>query len=451
MPHTLSLKIGPSGVRGIVGESLTPQLVASFAAAFGTYCGAGPILIGTDTRPTGEMVKQAAIAGLLSVGCTPVDLGVVPLPSLMFHVRAAGAFGGIAVSGSHGPLAWNALRFVSAEGLALRANQAAELTDLYHQGFYPRVSASEMSEVRVDTTAADRHVRAVVQGVDAGAIRAARLTVAIDDCAGAARVATRQLLEALGCEVAAVARPAEAEGAAGQDRDETELPELCALVRGSGAVIGFAQDADADRLTIVDEQGVPLGSDATAVLVIQRWLERRRGPVVVNVATTRAVDDVAARFGCAVHRCRVGEAGVVEAMMECGAEVGGEGDGGVIVLPINPCRDSLAAMAVVLEAVAAGGVAVGALRDRVPRYAMVRDRLLCSARDIAPSLRLIRNSFRGETLDLTDGVKVVWPDRWLLARPAATEPVLRIAAEAPTDADARALVAGVLEALSPGA
>src|SRR5512136_701526 len=175
MRQPLSLKIGPSGVRGVVGESLTPQLVTSFAAAFGTYCGAGPILVGTDRRPSGEMVKQAAIAGLLSVGCTPVDVGVVPVPTLMLHVREAGAFGGIAVSGSHGSLEWNALRFISSEGLALQANQAAELTDLYHQGLFPRVRALEMSEVRTDETSSTRHLRAVTQAVDLERIRARRL------------------------------------------------------------------------------------------------------------------------------------------------------------------------------------------------------------------------------------------------------------------------------------
>ena len=193
-------------------------------------------------------------------------------------------------------------------------------------------------------------------------------------------------------------------------------------MRRSGADVGFAQDADADRLAVVDERGTPLGADATVVLVVQRWLERRPGPVVVNVSTSRMVDDVAARFGCPVHRSRVGEANVLEAMTDHGAEVGGESDGGVIVLPVNPCRDSFAAMAVILEAMAVSGDSIGELRARVPRYAMVRERLLCPARDIAPSLRLIKGLFRGERFDLTDGVKVMWPDRWLLARPSTTEP-----------------------------
>ena len=451
MPQPLSLKIGPSGVRGVVGESLTPQLVTSFAAAFGTYCGAGPILIGTDTRRSGEMVKQAAIAGLLSVGCTPVDLGVVPVPSLMFHVRATGAFGGISVSGSHGPLAWNALRFIDSEGLALRANQAAELTDLYHQGFYPRVRAADMSDVRSDATSAARHIDAVTRAVDVERIRRRAFKVAIDPKGGAASNPTRRLLEALGCDVVAIHAGDGEPYPANAEPDEADLADLGDLVRRSGADIGFAQDADADRLAVVDEHGDPLGSDSTVVLVVQRWLARRAGPVVVNVETSRVVDDVAARCGCAVHRCRVGEANVVEAMKEHGAEVGGEGNGGAIVMPVNPCRDSFAAMAVILESVAVSGGSVGALRAQLPRYAIVRERLLCSARDLAPSLRLIRSAFGGERIDLTDGVKVTWPDRWLLARPSATEPVLRLTAEAPTDAEARSLVNGVLEALSPGA
>jgi phosphomannomutase len=447
----LSLKIGPSGVRGVIGESLTPQLVTSFAAAFGTYCGVGPILIGTDTRPSADMVKHAAIAGLLSVGCTPVDAGIVPLPALMFHVREAGAVGGISVSGSHGSLEWNAVRFIDAEGLALRANQSAELADLYHQGVYPRVRAADMSEVRADTTSVSRHLQAVTGMVDVARIRNARFTVAVDPRGGAASVPVLAFLDALGCNVVAINAGAATPCLPNPEPDETVLAELGGLVRRSGADVGFVQDADADRLAIVDENGMPLGTDATVVLVVRRWLERRAGAVVVSVSTSRMVDDVAARFGCPVYRSRVGEAHVIETMKLRGAEVGGEGDGGAIVLQVNPCRDSFAAMALVLEAMAASKQTTGGLMAQVPRYAMVRERLLCSARDIAPSLRVIKDRFRGERFDFTDGVKVMWPDRWLLARPSATEPVLRIAAEAPAESDARALVNAVLEALSPGA
>jgi phosphomannomutase len=438
-------------VRGVVGESLTPQLVTSFAAAFGTDCGAGPILIGTDTRPTGEMVKLAAIAGLLSVGCTPVDAGVVPVPSLMFHVRAAGARGGIAVGGSHGSIEWSALRFIDAEGLTLRANQLAELTDLYHQSVYPRVSAPDMPEVRTDASSASRHLQAVAQLVDVERIRRARFTVAVDPRGGAASIPVLALLDALGCDAVATHAGADGSYLANHEPDEDSLAEFGTLVRSSGAHVGFVQDMDADRLAIVDEHGVAIGTDATVVLVIRRWLEREAGPVVASVSTSRMVDDVAAAFGCPVYRSPVGEAHVIEAMKQHGADVGGEGDGGAIVLRVNPCRDSFAAMALVLESMAASGRTVAELRAQVPRYAMARERLLCLGRDIVPSLRVIRDLFRGEALDFTDGVKVSWPDRWLLARASATEPVIRLEAEAPDEAEARALVNRVLEVLSPRA
>jgi phosphomannomutase len=449
VPRPRSLKIGPSGVRGVIGESLTPQLVTSFAAAFGTYCGAGPILIGTDTRASGEMVKRAAIAGLLSVGCTPVDVGVVPVPALMLHVREAGAFGGIAVSESRGSLEWTALRFISSAGLTLRANQAAELTDLYHQGSYPRVRAADMSDVGTDTTSSSRHLHAILGTVDVEGIRRRKLTVAVDPRGGTCRAPTLRLLESLGCEVVSGHEVEEACPAVPEPTDEVQA-RLGERVRRSGADVGFAQDADGDRLVVVDEGGAPLGPDLTVVLVVQRWLARRPGPVVVNVATSRMIDDVATRLQCPVHRSRVGEAHVIEAMQEHRAEVGGEGDGGVIVFPVNPCRDSFTAMALILESVAASGRSVGALGAEVPRYAMVREHLLCPPRDIAPSLRVIAELFAGEQIDLTDGVKVSWPDRWLLARPSASGPVIRLAAEGPTEADARSLVNRVLEVLSPG-
>ena len=451
MRPPLSLKIGLSGVRGVIGESLTPQLVTSFAAAFGTYSGAGPILIGTDTRPTGQMVKEAVIAGLLSVGCTPIDAGIVPVPALMFHVRAAGARGAIAVGGSHGSLAWSALRFIDGEGLTLRQNQLAELVDLYHQGVFPRVGAEDMFEARVDTTASAGHLRAVTALIDVELVRRARLRVAVDPRGGAASVPVLALLDHLGCGAAATHAGDAAHCLTDHEPDEESLAEFGRFARAAGAHVGFVQDMDADRLLIVDEHGTPLGSDATLALVTRRWLEREPGPVVASVSTSRMVDDVAAAFGCPVHRAPVGEAHVVESMRLHGAEVGGEGDGGVIVPRVHPCRDSFVAMAIVLEAMAASGQTVSGLRAQVPRYAMARERLLCLARDVVPSLRLIREIFHGEPLDLTDGVKVSWPDRWLLARASATDPVIRLEAEAPTDSEARALVNRVLEVLSPGA
>jgi phosphomannomutase len=444
-------KIGISGVRGIVGESLTPQLVTSFAAAFGNYCGTGPILIGTDSRPSREMIKQAAIAGLLSVGCIPVDAGIVPLPSLMLHIRQEGAFGGIYVSASHNPIEWNALKFIGADGIVLRPNQAAELTDLYHQGVYSRVGGQEIAEARSDDSSVQRHREAVLSAVNVDAIRDRKYKIALDCCNGSASGSASTLLRALGCEVIELFANVDEPFPHSPEPIPENIGQLCEQVRQSGADLGFALDADADRLAIVNQKGEPLGEDCTIALAVYHWLRRKPGPVVVNASTSRMVDDIAAQHGCTVYRTRVGEVHVIERMLEMGAEIGGEGKGGVILRPVNCCRDSYVGMAIILEALAAEGRTISDLRSRIPKYAMVKEKLLCSARDIAPSLRLLQKLYRGETIDLTDGLKVVWPDRWLHARPSNTEPIIRLIAEAPTESEARTLLLQALECLSPTA
>jgi phosphomannomutase len=444
-----TLKIGVSGVRGVVGESLTPQLATSFAAAFGTYCGAGAVMIGTDTRPSREMVTQAAIAGLLSVGCTPVTLGIVPAPTLQLRVREARAAGGICITASHNPAEWNALKFFGADGIVLRPNQFAELLDLYHQGRYPRVSAEKIADVIADDSATGHHRDAILRAVDVQNIRAARFKVAIDCCNGAASTAAPEFLRALGCEVAGLHTAADEPFPRNPEPTPEHLGALCRLVREVGADLGFAVDADADRLAVVNERGEPLGEDCTVALAIRHVLSRRPGPVVVSVSTSRMVDDIAARFGCPVHRTKVGEINVVERMLECDAEIGGEGNGGVIAPALNPCRDSFVGMAMLLESLSEEGGSVSELRGRLPAYAIVKEKLAFRPRDVAPSLRLLRSLFGGETIDLTDGVKVLWPDRWLHVRGSNTEPIVRVCAEAPAETDARALVRSVMEYLRP--
>ncbi len=352
MTNPLSLKISLAGVRGVAGTSLTPQLVTSFAAAFGTYCGAGPIVVGTDTRPSREMLTHAAVAGLLSVGCTPIILGIVPLPTLQSHVRKISAAGGICITASHNPMEWNALKFLGSDGTALRANQFAELTDLYHQGLYPRVSSFRIQECRFDDSAVAAHRETILTAINEVAIRSRHFKVAIDCCNGAACKATPEFLKALGCQVIEV----NTDPCAPFPRNPEPVPEslgaLCRAVRESGADLGFAQDADADRLAVVNERGEPIGEDCTLALVLDHVLPRRPGPVVVSMSTSRMADDVAARHSSAIHRARVGEVHVLDRMLAVGSRIGGEGNGGVIAPSINPCRDSFVAMAFLLEALA---------------------------------------------------------------------------------------------------
>lgn len=448
MRKPLSLKIGISGVRGVVGDSLTPQLVTSFAGAFGTYAGAGPILVGTDSRPSREMVKQAVIAGLLSTGCTPIDIGIVPVPALQLHIREARAFGGICVTASHNPIEWNALKFFGPDGIILRPEQATELVDLYHQGVYTRVSANAIRTVHLDDSTIRRHQDAVLKTVDVAAIRRGKFRIAIDCCNGAASHATPNFLRALGCDVIELHTDPNLPFPHNPEPIPENLGALSRTVRDTHAMLGFAQDADADRLAIVNEHGEPLGEECTLALAVRHCLRRQRGPVVVNISTSRMIDDVAAIYDCPVIRTRVGEVNVVEGMLAHGAAIGGEGNGGVIMPAINPCRDSFVAMAVILEALADFGGSISAMRAEIPTYAIVKDKLTCSAREIAPALRRLQETYAGDGhIDLTDGLKVVWPDRWVQARGSNTEPIIRITAEAPSEDDARTLARGTTERL----
>jgi len=440
MRKSFSLKIGISGVRGVVGDSLTPQLVASFAGAFGTYCGAGPILVGTDSRPSREMVKQAVIAGLLGTGCIPVDLGIVPVPALQLHVRQAGAFGGICITASHNPIQWNALKFFGSDGIILRPNQAEELVDLYHQGMYARVPAEGIHTVRTDDSTLRRHWEAIFSAVDVEAIRRRRFKVAVDCCNGAASKATPEFLRALGCQVVELYTDPDRPFPHNPEPIPENIGDLCRVVQESGADIGFAQDADADRLAIVNERGEPLGEECTLALAVRHVLKRRPGPVVVNVSTSMMIDRIAEQFHCPVIRTKVGEVNVVEAMLAHKAPIGGEGNGGVIMPSLNPCRDSFVGMALILEALGEEGGSISEMRARLPVFAIVKDKTPCPTREIAPALRYLEGIYRHQTLNLIDGLTVVWPDRWVQARGSNTEPIVRVIAEAPTEAEAQALV-----------
>jgi phosphomannomutase len=419
----LTLKMTGSGLRGVVGESLTPQLVTSFAAAFGNYCGVGQVLVGGEAGPGAAMLSQAAFAGLLSVGSAPVDLGLVPLPALMFAVRETQARGAICISGP-AEAGRSALRFIGPDGSVLRANQAAELTDLYHQGVYTRVRAGEIGQVGHDAGAVGRHLAAVLAAVDVAAIAARRLRVSVEHPEGPAAPATAALLQALGCQV---------------------------VGGGQAADVGFLQDADGDRVSVADERGQALAADATVAIAADHWLRRGPAPVVVSVSTSHMVEAAAARRGGTVTRTPVGENHVLDRMRELGAPVGGEGDGGVIVLPVNPCRDSFVAMALVLEALAIERAPLSERFAYLRAHVLLRDTLLCPAREVAPALRWLRQVYRGAALDLTDGVKVSWDDRWLHVRTSHRDPILRLTAEAPDLAGARKLLNEVLEHLSPRA
>ena len=293
------LKIGVSGIRGVVGPFLTPSLACSFAQAFGTYVGAGRVAVGRDTRSSGEMLWHAVACGLLSAGCEVVDVGVLPTPTIQVYVGATGARGGIAITASHNPPEYNALKLFNGEGLFFNHYERGELLDLYHQSEFRRASNAEMRSIARDFATAPRlHIERVLRHVDAERIRRRRFHVALDAVNGAGAVLTPGFLrDTLGCGLDAIAvDPSQPFPRDAEPRPDT-LGDLVRLVRECGADIGFAQDPDGDRLAVVDETGRVLDNDDVLALAVDAALRRLPGDVVVNLTTSSAIDVVAAEHG----------------------------------------------------------------------------------------------------------------------------------------------------------
>lgn len=438
-----TLKISISGVRGVIGESLTPMLLTRFAQAFGTYIGSATIVIGHDPRTSGEMVKQAVVAGLLSSGCHVIDIGMCPVPTVQLLVRHHRAHGGIAITASHNPAEWNALKFIGADGLFLNSGKAREMVDIYHQGEYTKVAGAEMRRVEEISGATDLHIQKILEVLGPLPRSKRPVRVVLDACNGAGSLVGPKLLEALGAEVIPInstpnglfPRPAEPLA--------ENLGDLRTAVKEHGADIGFAQDMDADRLAIVSEQGIPIGEDYTLVLATLYVLGKQPGPVVANLSSTSLLQEVAKRFNCPLFLTKIGEVNVTEKMQQEDAVVGGEGNGGVIYPKINFARDSLVGMALILHLLAESGQTISELVKTFPQFNLIKEKLACPSDKIPVVLRMLRREYADYPLDLRDGVKVVLPSGWFLVRGSNTEPIIRVLAEAESEAAAREIMGGV--------
>lgn len=427
------LKIGVSGIRGVVGEFLTPGLACSFAQAFGTYVGAGRVVLGRDTRSSGEMLQHAVSCGLLSAGCEVVDVGVLPTPTIQIYVGATRARGGIALTASHNPPEYNALKLFNSEGLFFNNYERGELLDLYHQSDFRRAGNAEMQHVHQDKDTAPRmHIDRVLKHVDPERIRRRHFRVALDAVNGAGAVMSPGFLaDTLGCELSAISIditkpfPRVAE-----PRPDT-LGDLVELVRGTHSEIGFAHDPDGDRLAVVDEHGCVLDNDDVLALAVDAALRRLPGDVVVNLTTSSVIDVVAARHNRRVHRTPVGEANVVEMMQAVNAVIGGEGTNGGIIFPaVHLCRDSYTGMAFLLDRMAETGMTISELASELPRFVRKFGRFAYRHGQLGELMQSLEESFPAAETDRSDGLKLMLPDGWVHVRASNTEPLLRIAVEA---------------------
>ena len=436
------LKIGITGVRGIVGETFTPELAVEFAQAFGTYLDAGRILVCRDTRPSGPMIRSAVLSGLLASGCEVVDLGVCPTPAMQLAVGWLKADGGIAITAGHNPWRWNALKFVRGDGLYLNPTQAEELLDIFHQGEFLKAN---WQQIKLSVDYADpipKYIDALRRAFDVDAIAKRRLVVAVDCCNGACSLLSPRWLEVLGCEVLALNNDPTAPFPHAPEPKPSTMAQLCAVVKAGHADIGFAHDADGERLGIVTDLGEPLSEEMTLALAAEIRLRQQSGTIVTNVSTTQAIDFIAANHGGNVVRTPVGQAYISEGLLEHGGVLGGEGSGGITVPEVHLTHDSAAAIGLILEHLALSGERVSELVQTLPRLVTLKHDLAIEPHRLYSVLQEFRATveMEGLTFDLTDGVKLTLPQGWVHVRASNTQSIIRIIVEAKEKSQAAELL-----------
>jgi len=447
----MSLMMGVSGVRGLIGETMTPELACELGCAFGTSLDGGVVVVGSDSRPSGEMVKHAYVGGVLSTGCGVVDLGVVTTPGTAMMVRRLDAAGGTVITASHNPIEWNGIKFLTPQGLAPPPPDAGALYERWRNRTFTRAKVEDLGKLAHDTSTHDHHVGAVLEVVDVKRIASKRFKVVLDSVNGAGGAGGRRLLEALGCEVVHINGEPTGRFAHRPEPLAENLTHLCDAVSDHAAAIGFAQDPDGDRLAIVDERGRYIGEEYTLALTARQVFATRPGPAAANLSTSRMIDDLAAAAGeaCIVHRSPVGEANVVETMNAHDCVIGGEGNGGVIDPRVVPVRDSFGSMALVLELLTDASKPLSEIVDEIPRYAMVKEKLEVDRERIDRVLVAVREQFAGERINDADGIRIDWDAGWVHVRPSNTEPIMRIIAEGRDTDAARELIGRIRTVADP--
>jgi phosphomannomutase len=432
MSTSSDLIVSVSGIRGIVGQGLTAKAALAFASALGVYTNGGRVVVGRDGRPSGTMLRHAVLAGLLGGGCEVHDLAVASTPTLGLAVRTLDAAGGVQITASHNPAPWNGLKLFGHDGRVLSAAEGLKVQQLFESGAERSASHADLGTVRHHRQAEEVHGDRVLSLIDGGRIRSARLKAFLDANGGAGGPLGRRLLQSLAIET--VCQGCDADGFFRHEPEPTaeNLRTICPQVRECGADVGFALDPDSDRLALIDETGRYVGEELTLALAVCFRLRREKGPLVINMSTSRVVEDLAARHGCPCHRAAVGEAHVADKMLAVGAILGGEGNGGVIDPRVGLVRDPFIGMGLVLNLMAETGRKLSELVDELPAYHIVKDKYTVQRERLPALFESLIARWPEARGNREDGLRLDWADRWVHVRPSNTEPIVRVIAEAPS-------------------
>ena len=450
-----NLMISVAGIRGVIGETVTPDLFAKFAATYGSFRGGtkAKIILGRDSRISGEMLRNSVSAGLVSVGCEVIDIGMCTTPTVGIQIRKQKARGGIMLSASHNPIQWNALKLFWQDGVFMDPSQGQKFLKLFHDNKIKYVDVHHLGKIKEHPKALEEHIQLVLSHIAKNSIKKRKFRIVIDPCNGAGGLIIIPLLKKLGCQIIAINETPNGRFAHTPEPVPENLTQLSKAVKKYKADLGIATDPDVDRVAFVSDKGRPIGEENGLALVVDYILQKNskgkkpksKNPVVVvNMSTSRVMEDVAEKHNAKVIRTKIGEAHVARRMMsEPNCIIGGEGNGGVIYPPTHYGRDAAIGVGLLLESMAASGKSLSQLADELPHYDIVKDKIEIEKKLIPGFLNKILKKYSSEKVDTLDGVKINLKDSWVHVRPSGTEPIVRIIAEAKSVSSAKKLCRSV--------
>ncbi len=425
------LLVSVSGIRGIVGDSLTAEVALKYARAFGKYSKGGKIILGRDTRYHGEMISSAVAAGLMESGCNVIDIGVATTPQIEFVVKETGASGGIAVTASHNPIEYNALKLIGKDGTFLTQTQGNRFLKIYkNMDGAPQKRKPVFGRYEIQEQWDGRYIDSLLSLdiIKPASIKRRKFKVVADCVNGTSSHLVGELFNSLGCDLKLINAIPDGKFPHSPEPVPENLKQLSKAVRSHGADIGFAFDPDSDRMAMVDEKGKPVGEEYTLTLGLRYILNQKSGPVVVNLSTSMMNDFVAKEAGVKIFRSKVGEINVTEKMKRVSAVAGGEGNGGLIYPWIHQGRDGLLAAIVILQYMTSSKKAISELAAEIPATTMVKRKVKLNGKKL--NFNKVIKAYPDGKVDQSDGVKIVFDDSWLQLRLSNTEPIARIMTEA---------------------